>query len=126
MRNVRVLIVDDEKLLCRVMRDFLQEKGLSMDIAFTGGEGLDLLLKRSFDAVIVDHRLTDMTGNDFILKAHKIMPGMKFIIYTGMPDYRVTDDLKDIGMNEDSFLLKPVFDLNILYNKILEKLMIKN
>ena len=121
--GLNILIVDDEKELCMGIKDFLvDESSHRVTIVFSGEEGLEELQQVLPDVCIVDMRLPGMNGNEFILKAHDKLRKCKFIVHTGSIDYILPEKLKQIGINKDFVLNKPVCDMAIFIEKI-EQLM---
>ena len=53
-RNVRILVVEDERKMAAVLRKALEEERHSVLVAHTGKDGLELALTYSFDAVVLD------------------------------------------------------------------------
>ncbi len=125
IKNINIIIIDDEEMIRGLIKDFLEDRGLSVESAENGGEGLKLLLKKKFDAAIVDVRLPDMSGNEFIIKAYKIQSGTCFMIHTGHIEYKPSPELLKIGISMESVIIKPIMDLNVLYDKILGGIMKK-
>jgi DNA-binding response OmpR family regulator len=58
----RVLIVDDDTKLCRLVRDYLEPMGYHVTVANTGPSGLEIALRETFAAVILDVMLPGMDG----------------------------------------------------------------
>lgn len=119
-KNIRVLIVDDEVMICKMFSGYLEDYGFYVKTAENGEDGLKLVNDEKFDAAIVDMRLPDMIGNDFILKANQIQPDIKYFVHTGSLEYKIPQELKEIGLDNDSILHKPVADMNEVYKRILE------
>lgn len=117
-RDLRVLIVDDEELLRINLTDFLEDEGFYVKSASSGESALNFLRKEQFDIAIVDMRLPGMNGNTLIIEAHRIVPGLKFIIHTGSADYSLPEELKAIGVTKKNIFLKPVEDLDSLLDII--------
>jgi len=115
-----ILIIEDEQYLNLIIRDAFEDENFKVYSAFSGEEGLLQLEKNSIDVCIVDIRLPGMTGNDFILAAHKLYPLLKFIIHTGSTDYLIPEQLKKTGIKKEHFFLKPVTDLTEIVNVAIE------
>ena len=60
--TTRVLIVDDDAKLCRLVRDYLEPMGYEVTVANTGPAGLEVAARESFAAVILDVMLPGMDG----------------------------------------------------------------
>jgi len=58
----RLLIIDDDKKLCRLIRDYLEPMGFEVEAAHTGPEGLEKAQTGQFQAIILDVMLPGMDG----------------------------------------------------------------
>jgi DNA-binding response OmpR family regulator len=115
--EIRVLLVDDEKMICDCITAYLEDEGFSVDSAFSGEEALTKIAAICPTVCISDLRMPAMDGEEFILRAHAICPAAFFMLHTGML-YSLSDRLRAIGMTADDVLLKPVHDLSKLVKKI--------
>lgn len=59
---MRVLVVDDEEQLARILGQVLERHGYAVDLAFDGPSGLDLALTDNYDAIVLDRMLPGMDG----------------------------------------------------------------
>ena len=71
--RTRLLVVDDDKKLSRLIKDYLEPLGYDVSTAHTGKEGLEKALAHKFDAIILDidcpdDRLTGSHGEDRLRK----------------------------------------------------------
>ncbi len=114
-----VLIIEDEEILSSILKEFLEGLELEADIAENGEEAITKLKLRTYDAAIVDQGLPDLSGDDIILNAYAIRPDVRYFIYTGDHTYKPSEELLSIGVDENSVIFKPVFDMMTIYNKIL-------
>ena len=64
----RILIVEDEKTIAELERDYLEIEGFSVEIASTGLMGLDMVNKSDYNLVILDLMLPGMNGFDLCKK----------------------------------------------------------
>ena len=110
----RVLVVDDEPLLRRTLRDYLEDEGMTVTDVASAEEGLELLRAERFDACTVDLRLTGMNGDDFIRHAMALDPALSCVIYTGSLDYTLPVELRDLGLDESRLFHKPIEDVSVL------------
>jgi excisionase family DNA binding protein len=81
-----VLIVDDDDIICHVVRDILKPTGHQVLIATDGYEGFSLLAKETVDLVLLDLNMPGMTGPEFLQQLRKSHPAIPVIIITGFPD----------------------------------------
>ncbi len=117
-----ILIVDDEEMVGDMLKDFLEDFGFDVKTALNGKDGLDLISKEKFHAAIVDMRLPDMIGNDFIIKADTIQSGIKYFVHTGSHEYRLPEKLKALGLSSETIIYKPILDMNIICQVIKDQL----
>lgn len=123
--DIQVLIVDDEADIPQTIQDYLEdETGFKVTISYSGEDGLNMINRVKPDICIVDMRLPDMNGNEFILKAHEKLPECKFIIHTGSIDYSIPSELKQIGITKEFIIGKPVIDMVVFLNKIKQLLQV--
>jgi len=118
----RVLIVEDEPSVRYSLAGFLEDYNFDVLTAETAEEALELMAEEPCHVAIVDIRLPGIDGNALILKAHEIIPDMRFIIYTGSIDYRLSEDLKRIGTKPEHVFSKPQQDLSVFVGVIQELL----
>jgi len=66
--RTRVLMIDDDKKLCRLIRDYLEPMGYEVQMSHSGPEGLEKALGQTFNAVILDLMLPGMDGFEVLKK----------------------------------------------------------
>jgi CheY-like chemotaxis protein len=64
----RLLVVDDEPALRAAISTFFRSLGHVVDVAATGREGIELASKSTYDALLLDLRLPDMTGDEVLAR----------------------------------------------------------
>ncbi len=60
----RVLIIDDEETICRMLIDALSRNGIASELATNGSDGLDMFDQEHFDIVVTDMVMPGMDGNN--------------------------------------------------------------
>ena len=102
--NVRVLLVEDDARLARMVADYLGEAGIRSAIAGTGREAQRLLKRDAFDAVILDLMLPDTDGLDLCkqIRAESTIP-LLMLTARGDPLDRVVG----LELGADDYLPKP-------------------
>ena len=118
MDDMRILIIDDEEIILSVLNDFFSDMGVCVSSAVSGMKGLELIGTEDYDAVIVDMRMPDISGNELIEKALEINDKPVYFIHTGAVDYELTDKLRSRGLTDDNIIFKPIVDLNGLFEHI--------
>jgi DNA-binding response OmpR family regulator len=62
----KLLVIDDDRKLCRLIREYLEPMGYAVAAAYTGPEGLELALNDSWEAIILDVMLPGMDGYEVL------------------------------------------------------------
>src|SRR6266540_6199654 len=60
--KTRVLVIDDDRKLCRLIRDYLEPMGYEIAAAHSGTDGVERALGEAWDAVILDVMLPGLDG----------------------------------------------------------------
>ncbi|WP_321506201.1 PAS domain S-box protein [uncultured Methanoregula sp.] len=79
-----LLYVDDEPDLPDLARLFLEGTGaFTVTLARSGEEGLGLIARQDFDAIVSDYQMPEMDGIDFLKNVRKSHGNIPFILFTG-------------------------------------------
>ena len=78
----RILIIDDEAPIRRVLRDILENESYQVDDAATGMEALQLIKEHDFDAVFCDIKMPEMDGIE-VLEAIRKESDVPVIMLSG-------------------------------------------
>lgn len=81
MNTRRILVVDDEAHMTRVIKLFLGRAGYRVDTASNGQEALDAILLDPPDVLLTDINMPRMTGQQLCLELEKQLPERKFPIF---------------------------------------------
>lgn len=81
----RVLLVDDDDLVLLAMHDQLR-RGCEVQVASSAREGLELLSEHTFDVVVSDQVMPEMTGDEFLAMVYQCWPNTSRILITGFSD----------------------------------------
>jgi len=81
-----VLLIEDHELQSLIVKEQLVDKGIEVTQAFTGQEALEMLEKNSFDCIILDLNLPDISGFDLLdkIKTQEKFQHVPVIINTAM------------------------------------------
>jgi DNA-binding response OmpR family regulator len=101
--ETRVLLVDDDRKLCRLIKDYLQPMGYMVDMAHTGPEGLDKALGESFNVIILDVMLPGMDGFE-VLKNLRRKSDVPVLMLTGRGEE--PDRIVGLEIGADDYLPK--------------------
>lgn len=89
MERVRVLYIDDDAGIGRLVERALAPHGISIRHVGSGEEGLTLLESEKFDAIALDHNLTNETGLDVLSRIQRVTVDLPVVYVTGSEDARV-------------------------------------
>jgi two-component system NtrC family response regulator len=125
VKQVKILIIDDESIICEGCRLVLSEKGYLVDTRQTGREGLDLLLEGSYDLALLDLKLADMNGMEILRIVSNDKPDVYVIIMTGYATVKTAVEALKLGAFD--YLTKPFSDdeLSIAVEKAIENKRLK-
>jgi len=82
-RQIKILIIDDEKDVADILKDFLFNKERLIDVCYDGLAGIERIQKSFYDLIIVDLVMPKVGGLDILRYAKKINPDVLVIIITG-------------------------------------------
>ena len=122
--GLRVLVVDDEASVCKVMAAVLSQLGFTCEIAASGAEALRVLETHRIDAVISDLQMPGMSGMELLTKVRQSYPRMVFLMVTGVDDTRV--GVQAMQQGADDYVVKPLqVDENIVLASLTRALHVK-
>ena len=79
----KVLVIDDEAIVRTSSKRTLVPEGYEVKLADSGRAGIELLESESFDVILLDLKMPDMSGIDVLKVVMERWPGIKVIIVTG-------------------------------------------
>ena len=109
-----ILIVEDEKRLRDLLRDYLLKEGYRVDLAAHGEEGLSMALAKDYDLILLDIMMPFMDGFDLLKELRKKKATRVFYLTAKAMD---EDSMKAYEMGADDFIAKP-FSPKVLVLKI--------
>jgi len=101
--RTRLLVVDDDRKLCRLIRDYLEPLGYDVDSVHTGKQGLEKAMAQHFDAVILDIMMPEMDGLE-VLRRLRAASHVPVLMLTGLGDE--SDRIVGLEMGADDYLPK--------------------
>jgi CheY-like chemotaxis protein len=102
----RILLVDDQPELRRLLERMLINAGHTVATAPDGREAIALFGRDHFDLVISDIRMPDMNGLDLLKELHELDPDLPVLLITGSPQLHTAMQAVEYGALE--YLTKPV------------------
>jgi DNA-binding response OmpR family regulator len=101
--GTRLLLVDDDLKLCRLIREYLGTLGYSVTSVHTGPDGLAAALAGGYDAVILDVMLPKMDGIE-VLRQLRAKSDVPVLMLTGLGDE--ADRIVGLEVGADDYLPK--------------------
>ena len=105
-RKSKILLVDDNQMVCKAIGRLLEISGHEVAVAFDGKSALETVRRFPADVVVLDLKLPDMGGYELLgqLKKLKTLANTKSIALTGYGE----EFRQNGGVKFDHFLTKPV------------------
>ena len=115
MRDLRILVVDDERAILELLGEYLRARGCSVETAENGEVAWDRLLRGGIDLVISDVKMPRLSGPELLARIHQREDAVAVILMTG---YGTIDAaVRAMRAGAADYLLKP-FKLRELYATI--------
>ena len=88
----RILVVDDERLMRKMLDDFLSLEGYKITLCDSGKQALSQTNKEEFDLIITSFMMLGMNGLELTKKIKASMPGLPVIIMTSTPELLIGEN----------------------------------
>lgn len=115
----RILVVDDEINICRLLERYLSRLGHDVKTASSVPAALQVLEHSSFDLVLTDLRLPGPSGLDLLSEVRERTPGTRMMLMSAHAD--ITAAVTAVERGIDQLIVKP-FELDELRSKITDSL----
>ncbi|NIR46990.1 response regulator [candidate division KSB1 bacterium] len=115
-----ILIIDDEETIVDVLKRRFERLGFSVETAFRGQDGLQLVQQKDIDLIVCDVTLPDNVDCiDVLNAARKQNPNVRFVAISGhlLPEESI-GEMKNEGVN--LFIKKPFPSLKTVTSEIAE------
>jgi DNA-binding NtrC family response regulator len=117
MDRGKILAIDDEPNIRRLIQNEFQLEGFEVTVAKDGEEGLALLDQQTFDIVLLDIKLPRMSGIEVLRKLKRRAPLTEVFMITGYGDIKTAVESLKLGARE--YITKP-FKLDELITLVKE------
>jgi DNA-binding NtrC family response regulator len=117
--KARILVVDDEESIRKVLATILEEEGYKVEIAKSGKEAIKKSENGYYNLALLDIRLPDVEGTELLSAMKDTTPKMIKIIMTGYPSLQ--NAIEAVNKGADAYILKP-FKVETVLRTIKEQL----
>jgi DNA-binding NtrC family response regulator len=117
---MKILLVDDDASVRRVLQFKLEKKGFAVETAANGADALRQLKKQPFDLLLSDIRMPEMDGLQLLEQANEVQPKIKVILITAHAT--VAQAVQAVKLGAFDYITKPFEDdeLFVAIDKALE------
>ena len=105
MDAMRILIIEDDQRLARLMKQVLEEENLLVDLAHDGDFGLELALQGMYDVAVIDWMLPRRDGPAICRAVRAARLPTALLLLTARS--QVEDRVKGLDSGADDYLTKP-------------------
>lgn len=102
----RLLIVDDERVVCDALARHLRSAGFETLVAYSGVTALEILREAVFDAALIDIRMPRVTGFQVLEELKRGNPEAKAIMMTAYAD--ISSAVNSIAQGAEDIISKPI------------------
>ena len=117
MTTDRALLIDDEKEFVDTLAERLRARGLEVEVAYNGPDGIAKARGARFDAVVLDFAMPGMDGIATLKELLKLNPDLQVMLLTGHATIKTAVEATRLGAVD--VLEKPT-DINTVMEKIRE------
>jgi len=115
MKDMKVLLVDDEEEFVKALAERLKMRDLRSDTVLDGEEALSYVEDQEPDVMVLDLKMPGIDGMEVLRQVRKVYPNIQVIILTGHGTEKDEEEAKRLGAFE--YLEKPV-NLDVLVKKM--------
>lgn len=109
--NHKVLVVDDDTRICKILKEFLSRKGFNATEVHGGTEAIESLKNEEFDLVLCDYVMPGVTGYDVVSFMNVMDKRPKIGIITGWSEMIRNKEKEEMHVD---FIIKKPFDFSAL------------
>jgi two-component system OmpR family response regulator len=102
---MRVLLVEDEAKLARLLQRGLREEQIRADVAANGADGLWMATEQPYDVLVLDVMLPDLGGLEVCRRIRAVDDQTPVLMLTALS--AVPDRVAGLGAGADDYLVKP-------------------
>jgi len=100
----KILIIEDEKSIAELEKDYLEINGFQTVMVHTGDEGLEAALSQHYDLLLLDVMLPKMDGFEICRRVREVKE-IPILMVTAKKEE--IDKIRGLGLGADDYLVKP-------------------
>jgi DNA-binding NtrC family response regulator len=105
-RNIEVLVLDDEPIVGERLQDYLEKRGISVEVFTSSGEALKRLEEKPFHVVVSDIKMAQPDGIDVLVNVKHGGSRSEVILITGYASFETERAAEAIGAFD--YICKPL------------------
>ena len=109
---MRILVIEDEELLAKSVKEVLEMENYQADTAFDGAKGLEKILTEQYDLVILDILLPKMDGIQVLKECRREKNATPILLLTAKS--KTEDKIMGLDSGADDYLTKPFSTAELL------------
>ena len=102
---MRILVVEDEQKIARLVQKGLKEFGFAVDVIGRGDEALEIILDNPFDAIVLDIMLPGRDGLSILRALRERSNAIPVLILTARGE--IYEKVEGLDLGADDYLAKP-------------------
>ncbi|NJD68133.1 MAG: hypothetical protein C3F12_03460 [Candidatus Methylomirabilota bacterium] len=111
----KILVIDDDQEMRRLLEDILTREGFHVTQAANGSEALRTIQEASYQVIILDKIMTDLSGIEILPEIKRLRPEAQVILITAFGDRETC--VEAMGKGATAYLAKP-FGMSVLVQMV--------
>ena len=117
--TIRILIIDDDENIRKVLTTILEDEGYDVESVDTAKKAIERTRRKFYNLALIDIRLPDMEGIELLTKMKNTTPKIRKLIITGYPTLQ--NAVEAVNRGADAYIMKP-FDMEKVLEEIKDQL----
>jgi DNA-binding NtrC family response regulator len=113
MRNKKILVIDDERIVVDSITKILKEEGADVEATLSGRQGIEMARRGRYDLVLTDLRMPDIGGMRVLRDIKRAKPGLPVVMITGFAT--VPSAIQAMKLGAAEILEKPFSPDGLIY-----------
>lgn len=111
-QKYRVLIVDDEKKICDILNEILEDEGFCIRVAYNGKDAMEVVSDEGVDLVLLDLKLPDTDGIALLKYFKQEIPDAAIVMISAFGT--IEKAVEAIKLGADDFIEKPLETMRVV------------